>query len=352
MGPVLLRADNWTPPARTPWGGRRIVERYKAGLTVDPARAGWSVVGESWELSFDETFPSRLAGGDGRRLDEVIGDDPEAWLGADPTRAARARALLVKLLDAREVLSVQVHPRDDDPALGPDESGKPEAWVVLERAPGAGLWLGLAAGVTRDDFASAIGTCRETGDNERIRALLAFAPVEVGDVFVIDAGTVHAIGPGVTLLEPQIVRPGKRGVTYRFWDWARRFDAGGRPDPGGSPRALNLERSLAVTRWDGPRGAAFHTECRRVPTTLRAAGGAIHEHLFDFHEMRLERVRGDGRLTLPATGAFRAITVVAGRVGIAGLELRHGQTAAIPAATSALDLRLVDADGFLIDPLA
>jgi mannose-6-phosphate isomerase len=250
-----------------------------------------------------------------------------------------------------------VHPRDDDPALGPGESGKPEAWVVLERAPGAGLWLGLADGVTREDFVRALdaGADRSAGSaDDGVRELLAFVPVEVGDVFAIEAGTVHAIGPGVTLLEPQLVRRGKRGITYRLWDWGRRFDARGRRDPRGAPRPLHRERSLAVTTWDGPRGAAFHASCRRSPVTLARAGDAHHERVFDFHEMRLERVRGDGPLTLPARGAFSAITVVAGELSLhlasGGRTLRHGQTAAVPAGAGALTLDLAGADAFIIAP--
>lgn len=334
--PLRLRADNWTPPERTPWGGRAIVERWKAGLELPAHKAAWPAIGESWELSFDPAFPSRDASG--ATLASHLDADPLGWLGPDPAAAASARALLVKLLDARDALSVQVHPRDDDPALGPGESGKPEAWVVLARAPGAGIWLGLRDGVRAPDLAAAV----DAGDTERVAAALNFVPVEVGDAFVIDAGTVHAIGPGVTLLEPQLVRPGRTGVTYRFWDWGRRFDAAGRPDAHGHPRALQPARSLAVTAWDAPRGAAFIAHCRRLPARL----DRHREHLLDLGRARLERHSGTGTSDLAGDG-LRAVFVAAGRVAVDGVDARQGQTLVVPAACRA-PLELEGAEAWVV----
>lgn len=334
--PLVLRADNWTPPERTPWGGRAIAERWKAGLPLPADKAAWPAIGESWELSFDPAFPSRDAAGD--TLAAHIARDPEGWLGPDPVVATRARSLLVKLLDAADALSVQVHPNDDDPALGPGESGKPEAWVVLARAPGAGLWLGLADDVSADDLSAAI----DTGDTERVARALNFVPVEVGDAFVIDAGTVHAIGPGITLLEPQLVHPGRTGVTYRFWDWGRRFDAAGRPDPNGRARALHRDRSFAVTAWDAPRGAAFVARCRRTPRRL----DAHREHLLDIGRARLERHVGSGEAPLEGAG-LRAIFVAAGRVSVEGVIATRGQTLVVPAACRA-PIALDHAEAFVI----
>jgi mannose-6-phosphate isomerase len=318
MKPALLMSDNWTPPTRTPWGGTKIPEHFKAGLGARSA-----VVGESWELSLDPAFPSRFE--DGRFLSEVIAVEAEAWLG----RHARERStpMLIKLLDAAQNLSVQVHPADEDPWLGPDESGKPEAWVVLAREEGAGIWLGLKDGVTREDLAAAL----LGGDD--LRWALNFVPVEVGDAFVIEAGTVHAVGEGVTLLEPQLVRPGRSGVTYRFWDWGRRYDTSGRLDPRGEPRPLHVERSLMATRWDGPRGSAFVASCRRRPRILggRDASGLELAHVLDLHELRLERWRGHGVGEVEGGDTFMAVVVTAGEVTVGGVSARMGQTLAVPA---------------------
>ncbi|MGF1469938.1 MAG: type I phosphomannose isomerase catalytic subunit [Sandaracinaceae bacterium] len=250
LAPLLLSPDNFTPPSRTPWGGTRIVRRYKAGLGLTTT----GVVGESWELSVTPEFPSRLA--DGRPLAEVLAADPPAMLGREARRGRSATALLVKLLDTAAPLSVQIHPPHGHPGLEPSEAGKPESWYVLDAAPGAGVHLGLRRGVTPQRLRAAIDA------GEDLSALLFFVPVEPGDVFLIRAGTAHAIGPGITLVEPQHVAPGRRGVTYRFWDWNRRYDATGRPDRSGRPRELHVEAALAVTDWDAPREDALLAEVR------------------------------------------------------------------------------------------
>ena len=247
----------------------------------------------------------------------------------------------MKLLDARERLSLQVHPRDDDPALGPLESGKPEAWVVLAHAPGAGVWLGLAEGVTRADVERAVAA------HVGIEALLNFVPVAVGDAFVIEAGTVHAVGAGVTLLEPQLVSPGKTGVTYRFWDWGRRYDAAGRESHDGLPRPLQLQRSLDATAWHAPRGAAFVAACRRTPR--REQHGAVTlAHYFELKGIRLTRLAGDGPLTLPGSGSFSALVVTGGALALGDLRARAGETLAIPAAWRPWPLALEGAEAYLV----
>ena len=237
--PLVLRADNWTPPERTPWGGRAIVERWKAGLPLPADKAAWPAIGESWELSFDPAFPSRDAAGD--TLAAHIARDPEGWLGPDPVVATRARSLLVKLLDAADALSVQVHPNDDDPALGPGESGKPEAWVVLARAPGAGLWLGLADDVSADDLSAAI----DTGDTERVARALNFVPVEVGDAFVIDAGTVHAIGHRIVVLRYR-TKAGEIDLIARRGDLVRFVEVKARADTAASGFAVTGETQRRI----------------------------------------------------------------------------------------------------------
>lgn len=304
---ALLCADNFTPQTRTPWGGTRI----RALKHMTPG-----LVGESWELSVEPSFPSRCA--DGELLADRIARAPEAWLGREVSRAGTG--LLVKLLDAADELSVQIHPRDDYPALAADESGKPECWYVVERDPGAGLYIGLAPGVDE----AAMRRALETGDVAR---LLAFVPVEPGDFFSIDAGTPHCIGRGVMLVEPQRVLPGKRGVTYRYWDWNRRYDAQGHLDPNGEPRALHREHALAVTEWDRralPRVRAGAPDIEGAASIEKLGGGALD----------VWRLTGTGTIALPGAGSLRALTVLEG-TAIAGA----GRTLAI-AARFAGEIRL------------
>ena len=279
-------------------------------------------------------------------LAELVRRSPAAWRGAQDAARYGQTPLLVKLLDAADHLSVQVHPADGDPALGEGESGKPEAWIVLEADPGAGLFLGFAEGV---DQAAVEGCIAGSG---ALDELMQFVPVSPGDAFVIAAGTPHAIGAGVTLVEPQLVRPGRRGVTYRFWDWNRRYDASGRRDPNGTGRELHLRRSLEVTRWDAPRGAEFVATCRSAPLALAGAGqtGMTRERVVDWPWFVVERWAGTGRLDVAATARLTAITCVHGRLEAATaageLVLRGGESGVVPAAAGALELTGRDALAF------
>ncbi len=340
--PLRLASDNFTPPTRTPWGGTRIRERYKAGLDLPP---GPAVVGESWEISVEPSFPSVVAAGE-TTLAAEIAAAPEAWLGREiVARHGGQTPLLIKLLDAAANLSVQVHPADGDPGLAPGESGKPEAWIILEAAAGAGLYLGFRDGVDR----RAVEACIEAG--EALDELMTRVPVGPGDGFIIAAGTPHAIGAGVTLIEPQIVSAGRRGITYRYWDWNRRYDRDGRLDAAGEPRALHLERSLAVTSWDRPGGDAFVASCR-APRSVIEAGPVERSAVVDWEHFVAERWRGTGSLSVPACGTMQALTCVGGGMGIQGqtgsLELTGGQSGVLPAAAGALTVQATDALVFAV----
>jgi mannose-6-phosphate isomerase len=344
VAPLRLTPDNFTPPARTPWGGRRILEHYKVSLPLDPVRAAYAVVGESWEISVEPDFPSRVDG-TGQTLAEVLATDPRGWLGGRASeRYGASTPLLVKLLDAADDLSVQIHPSNDYPGLSEGESGKPESWYVVERAAGAGLYLGLREGVGREDVERAL---QGGGD---VSVMLNFVPVEPGDFFVIDAGTVHAIGKGVTLVEPQIVWPGRRGVTYRFWDWNRRYDAAGRLDPAGAPRALHVEHALAVTPWDSLRGAAFVASVKARPTPL-AAGAARHDRTHRSEVLAVDRVAGTGTVRFETGDELWGLTVVGGTVRVTSsageLAVPRGWSAVLPAGAGTLSLALEDTHAIL-----
>jgi len=334
--PEPLRPDNVTPPTRTPWGGGRIAW-YKRQLGVALPSA---VIGESWEVSVEPSFPSRLAR-TGQALPDAIAADPVGWLG--PSVALRfggQSPLLVKLLDAAENLSVQVHPAAEDTALAPDESGKPEAWIILDATPGAGIYLGFRLGVVRAD----VEDCLRAGGP--LDALLNFVPVGPGDAFVVEAGTVHAVGAGVTLVEPQHVVPGKHAVTYRFWDWDRRYDAAGRADPAGAVRPLHLERAIEVTTWDAPRGAAFVDGCR-VAARVIASGGLAQTRVVETRWFAAERWRGSGRFNRPVD-TLLALVCVGGSACVTGpdgrADLACGESAVVPAATGHIEVEGRSAD--------
>jgi mannose-6-phosphate isomerase class I len=250
-------------------------------------------------------------------------------------------------------LSLQIHPSDADTALGPHESGKPEAWYIIDADADAdaGLYLGFREGVSRQDIARAIE------NEERVDRLMHFVLVSPGDLFLIEPGTPHAIGKGVFLLEPQRVAPGKRGITYRYWDWNRRYDPSGRPDAHGKPRALHVERALDVTDWEGPRGQALVDRIRypsgappiddsaSLETLTSPTGPLCSDSFF------LRRLAGSGLVELPSEDRLRGLTVLEGTLtlddGEATMKLGRGQTAALPAALDVLSVELEAAHAML-----
>jgi mannose-6-phosphate isomerase len=339
--PVLLAADNFTSPARTPWGGRRIVGTYKAALGLAAALRE-QAIGESWELSLGPELPSQLE--DGRALLDAIASDPAAYLGAEAHLGSSA--LLVKWLDADDHLSVQIHPAVDDPKLAADETGKPECWYIVAREPGAGLYLGLRAGV----HAGAMRNALESGAD--VSALLEFVPVEVGDFYLLQPGMAHAVGRGVTLVEPQYVAPGRRGVTLRYWDWNRRYDANGKQDANGKPRELHVERALEVTDWVRTSDPTYLAAQRVRPAPFDLAAAARCDLLCGAEAaapvrsdyLRAARVSGSGDVRLPDWNTLRALTVIEGEVELRGdfgsLRIARGRTAALPACATGLSCRL------------
>lgn len=208
------------------WGGRRLA---RLGRRLPPD----GPVAESWEIAAHRDGTTRVANGvyAGRLLTEV-----HAELGLDLVGRnnawAQGRAkfpLLVKLLDAAEPLSVQVHPSDDYARVHEDnELGKTEMWYVLHAEPGAEIILGVAAGTTREDLRRAIQESRLDPYLHRVR-------VRSGDHVCVPAGTLHSILGGLIMLEIQQ----NSNTTYRFYDW-------GRVEKGGRSRPLHVEQALDV----------------------------------------------------------------------------------------------------------
>lgn len=205
--------------AMTPWGGEGL---RKLGKDIPDPKTG-----ESLEVSVLPGLESR--DGAGTTLTRLLAMHGEAMRG---TQVGETFPLLLKLIAAEDMLSVQVHP--DDAYARENEGGKlgkTEAWVILSAEPGAKIVYGIREGVTRKQLAEA---CEAGG--EAVRACLNTVPVRAGDVYFIPAGMVHALGGGITLMEIQQ----SSDVTYRFYDWDR-VDANGRG------RELHIKKGLDVT---------------------------------------------------------------------------------------------------------
>ncbi len=292
------------------WGGRAL-ERVPGIELPSGGR-----VGETWELVDREDHNSVVACGEhrGRSLRSLMLSCKAELLGKARPAAGGAFPVLVKLLDASEVLSVQVHP-DDEVArrLGDGETGKTEAWYILSAEPGSRIWLGLKPGVDRAAFE------REAGGPGVVDLLLTYE-VSPGQLYFVPSGTVHAIGAGITLAEVQQ----NSDVTYRVYDW-------GRVGLDGQPRATHLEQTLESVSyerpWVGPVeagpgacGRAELLECEHFALASLVIGGRCDGDTAG-RSLAYLATHGSGRLTVR---------------GVAGAwRIRPGDTWLLPAAVGA-----------------
>lgn len=333
-----IRPGNFTPATRTPWGGHAIVRRLKAGLKLDVDSD--SRVGESWEVSVEPSFPTVLESGES--LPTAIAADPAGWLGPAVVREFGGCPLLVKLIDAADGLSVQVHPPEAHRILAEGESGKTEAWIILAAKPVARIYLGFRDGVDEHE----VRQCLDASGN--MSELMNAVEVHPGEVYLLRPGLAHALGAGTTVLEPQRVWPGRKSITYRFWDWNRRYDDQGRVDANGAPRPLHIREALEVTGWNGPRGAALVDACRREPEVIDESAGLKRVRLLDEPELWTERWTGTGAAPLPEIGTLMAVLCLDGTIELASegdtLRLVKGETAVVPAATTGVMASLSDGD--------
>ena len=203
------------------WGGARLVEEFDAPGESDK-------VGELWMLSCHPDDRSRVEGGayDGRSLPEVLTKHPE-YMGSDARKFNRF-PLMVKLIHACDDLSIQVHPDDEYAADTPDKQGKTELWYIIDAEPEAEIICGLSEELNQEQFRRAIQ------DGTLLDCLRRFK-VKPGDVFFIEAGTVHSIGKGVLLAEIEQ----NSTTAYRIHDY-------GRTDENGQPRPLRIDRAIDV----------------------------------------------------------------------------------------------------------
>jgi len=202
------------------WGGQRLRDVF--GKELPPGEK----IGESWELADLPEDKSVIANGElaGQTLHSAIEQYSKEITGAE--NFVLPFPLLIKILDAEDVLSVQVHPDSETCRRMGKGEPKTECWYIIAAEPGAVIYKGLKKGVTKEKFAEAIedGTVAET---------LVKVPVEAGQCHFLPAGTAHAVGPGLLIAEIQT----PSDTTYRVFDWNRVDDAG-------KARELHIEEAL------------------------------------------------------------------------------------------------------------
>ena len=266
-----------------PWGGRRLANWLTAPLPGD------GPIGEAWLLSDRDDHPSLVANGPlkGRSIAQLMAQSPGELLGKLAGRFCRF-PLLLKLLHARETLSVQVHPSDRQTNyLPPGESGKTEAWVVLEAGPNSRIYAGLKAATSADDLRRAI-------ENGIVPDLLTSFTPKPGDSILIEAGTVHALGDTVVFEVQE-----NSDVTFRLYDWDR-VDA-----KTGQHRALQVEEALAcIDLARGPLSPGVPVFEEMTPVR--------RERLLHCEHFGLWRIAGDSPFVVGAAGVPRVVVCIEG----------------------------------------
>ncbi len=206
------------------WGGTRLREEYNKNIDVTP-------LAETWECSTHPDGPSRVASGAfaGEKLVDVLRVHPE-FIGTHPkTDGEGGLPVLIKFIDAARDLSVQVHPSDEYARTHEHgQLGKTEMWYVLEAAPGASLVYGFRQNLTRALLAASL-------EDDTVEQYLQKVEIHRGDVFLIESGTVHAIGAGAMIVEIQE----SSNLTYRMYDYHRL-------GKDGKPRELHIAKALDV----------------------------------------------------------------------------------------------------------
>ncbi|MGE5580974.1 MAG: type I phosphomannose isomerase catalytic subunit [Bacillota bacterium] len=292
------------------WGGRNL---EKFGKELPPT----GIVAESWEISCHHNGISVINNGEyaGTPLTEFLNRFGRELVGtALPERYLRKFPLLVKLIDANEQLSVQVHPSDGFAKIHEDgELGKNEMWHVLTAAPGAQLVYGLLPGVTREVFVQAL-------QEHRLESCLKFVEVSPGDTFNIPAGLVHAIGKGIVLAEIQQ----NSDATYRVYDYNR-------VDKNGASRPLHLEKALQVIDFNAGRLS------EKTEGLVAQVGNSIIKYLVANNYFAVELLNISGSLQQSADGDRFFLYIITEGQGVIGyrkgtVALKRGESVLIPAA--------------------
>ena len=275
------------------WGGNTLKTRFSIESDL-------AITAEAWVLSTHKNGPSTVQNGEmaGKTLQQAL----TAWGQCAPD-------ILVKLIDARDKLSLQVHPDDAYAQAHHQSPGKTEMWYVLDAEPGASLICGFERDMTTEEFAAHI-------QNGTADKAVAHFPVKAGDVFFIPAGTVHAIGAGILIAEVQQ----NSDITYRVWDW-------GRVGADGKGRELHVEQALAVSET-----VPYTLPCGQAGEVKAIAGGKVRT-LAECDKFATWEVDLQGQATVPAD--IRCVLCIDGSAtlsadGCEAIAIKAGSSVYIP----------------------
>lgn len=291
------------------WGGTKL-------RTVFGKKCDYDVIGESWELSAHPDGQSVIASGifTGMYFGEFIekyGHDVVGWKSSSLDRFP----VLIKFIDAKKDLSIQIHPDDDYALEIENEFGKNEMWYVVDCEPGAFLYCGLKKDSSKEEI-------RERIENNTITDILNKIEVHKGDCVMVKAGTIHAIGAGILICEIQQ----NSNCTYRMYDYDRK-------DKFGNKRELHIDKAIDVVdvkkykpfisdNKDVPEGAEVLVSCKYFECYKYVLGSdaAEADHASDIEDncYNTENVRNTGKVNISVDAmSFRSVIVIDGSGKIA-----------------------------------
>lgn len=289
------------------WGGERLRTEY--GIDYDK-----TPFAEAWMLSCHPDGPSTIVNGPyaGKTLQQYIDEEGQEVLGTH-CRRFRDFPILTKFIDAKDNLSIQVHPGNSFALKNEGQYGKTEMWYVLDALPGSFLYYGFKKNISKEEFAERI-------KNDTLLEVLNKVEVHKGDTIFIESGTLHAIGKGIMIAEIQQ----NSNVTYRVYDY-------GRVGKDGKKRDLHIEKALAVTN--------------RMPV-IRS--GANYPHIADCDYFTVDKLDLDGVLTNRMQGtvnntSFLSILILDGkgtiRCGNESLPYKKGDSLFISAGSGSWEIQ-------------
>ncbi|GHT40383.1 mannose-6-phosphate isomerase [Bacteroidia bacterium] len=294
---------------QTIWGGEKLKEEFNKN-------SSFSRVGESWEISCVPGNISVISNGEfaGKKLTEALSKYGAEILGGKVFKIyGPEMPLLFKFIDARDDLSIQVHPGDELAKKRHNSLGKTEMWYILSAEKGAKLYSGFKKRVAKEEYPELIKTGAITG-------VLASHEVKEGDAFFIPAGRVHAIGAGIVLAEVQQTSD----VTYRIFDYNRK-------GPDGKERALHTRDALDAID--------FTVEKNYKTQYAPRINEAVNIAKCDFFTVNLIELSGGLRRNLGRHDSFAVYMCAGGaailRCGGAEIKLKQGDTVLVPSALAA-----------------
>ena len=280
------------------WGGQILREKYNI--------TDMDKVAESWVFSTHKDGQSIVVGGslDGKTLSEAVEIMGTSALGK---KAAEFEMFpqMIKIIDAEQSLSIQVHPSDEYALENEGQYGKTEMWYILDAKEGAGIYYGVKKETTKEELYNAI-------QNNRIEDVLRFQPCKAGESYFIPSGTIHAIGAGLLIAEVQQ----NSNVTYRVYDF-------GRVGVDGKPRELHFEQAVRVSNL-----LPMTQECEKKPELIENGTKTLLSTCSYFEAVKIQI---DGQYSFTPKDSFVCVFVIDGSGEINGKAFGQYDTFFVPA---------------------